>query len=110
MATDNFTGRGSVPGNLESFVIHPDGRVEEVRPANGKDFQAEEVNRMVGGHFQLMWLKRRRYMAINEDGKGEKLPLNPTATGYLFDETEMPLVPGEYVVGAVLVCPQRLMP
>lgn len=61
--------------------IKTDGTEEEVTPSNGKDFNLEELQKMVGGYIQLVSTRPPvREMYINEEGLNDNLPLNDKAT------------------------------
>lgn len=61
--------------------IKTDGTEEEVTPRNGKDFQLEELQKMVGGYIQLVSTAPPvRQMYVNEEGLPSNLPFNDKAT------------------------------
>ncbi len=102
-------------------ILYPDGRYEEVKPANGTDFKLDELRRIVGGHIEIIPTKDQHIMALNEEGKLLGLPRNEQA-GLLVDLmtpekiAEMKQLYGDsliiagdpdepdYIAGTVLVC------
>lgn len=84
-------------------VIHPDGREETVEPKNGTNFSLEELQGVVGGYIEILPLdsEDKTIMVLNEEGKLTGLELNPKAT---FLTRDIGLMPGDVIVGPVLVC------
>lgn len=71
-----------------------------VAPLNGSDFSLEEMQKIVGGHIEIVQTKYDDHiMVINEEGKLEAEPVvNRMATKlYKFNEHDV-------IVGDVLVC------
>ena len=60
-------------------ILYPDGTSQEVQPANGTDFQLDELRRVVGGHIEIIPCRDGRIMVLNEEGKLEGLPRNDQA-------------------------------
>lgn len=85
-------------------LIKPDGTRTPVSPAKGEVFKLQELQEMVGGYIQLVFWGEM-IAVINEDGKSMGLPPNPTATmlGAGF------LLPGDYVVGDVVLAPRDMI-
>ena len=112
---DSFEDAASGSGKVEARTPHPDfwvpsviksdGTVFAIKPRNGTDFGAQELNAIVNGHFELIPLERQRYMVLNEDGKGIGLPVNDKATAILHNESQAQA--DDYVVGDVLICFQN---
>lgn len=50
-------------------VIPTAGEHYEVQPKNGKFFELEELQKIVGGYIEIIYLKKGLLMVINEDGK-----------------------------------------
>jgi hypothetical protein len=67
-----------------SYILHVDGRAEEVTPTNGKSFSVEELQKHVGGYAENIPLVGRTpnvfNVLANEDGQRKNLPLNPIAS------------------------------
>ena len=72
-----------------------------MRPANGAYFTLEEMQAIVGGYVEQVWLDGNTTMFLNEEGKLEGLPLNIEATKVFRSHH-----PGtdDFIVGNVLVC------
>ena len=83
-------------------LIKQDGNIEQVRPANGRDFTLEELQAFCGGYVQEVSLRDGRVMWCNEDGKVYGLELNERATAIAEDAGA--LLVGDYVVGDVVIC------
>lgn len=61
-------------------ILYPDGRTEEIQPQNNRDFKLEELQKIVGGHIEILPLRDGRIMVINEEGKLLDLSRNEQAT------------------------------
>lgn len=82
-------------------IIKTDGTSVEVQPANGRDFTLEEMQAIVGGDIELVYLNDTEIMVVNEEGKIDDLDDNHAATLILeenYPDTD------DYIVGDVLVC------
>ena len=66
----------------------------EVTPKNGKYFTLEEMQAVVGGYIEIVYLKDK-LMIVNEEGRLNRLPLNYLATK---------MYGKDFIVGDVLVC------
>ena len=82
-------------------IIKTDGTRQEVRPANGAHFTLEEMQTIVEGYVEQVWLDENTTMFLNEEGKLEGLPFNIEATKVFLSHH-----PGtnDFIVGNVLVC------
>lgn len=81
-------------------IIKTNGDEIEVAPKNGKDFKLEELNEIVDGYIEIVWLPNDEIMVVNEDGKLRKLPVNQKATEIYFNAFNYP----DIIVGDVLLC------
>lgn len=78
-------------------IIKTDGNIKYVKPKNNKDFSLEELQKIIGGHIQIVKTKRGKLMVINEEGKLLRLQKNRKATDlYEYGGTDI-------IVGDVLV-------
>lgn len=90
-----------------SKIYRTNGTTEDVSPKNGTDFTLEELQDIVGGMIQLVYLGGRDVMVIDEEGKvnepQKKLNKNATliARKYLFD--------GDFIAGDALVCDTEMV-
>jgi len=65
---------------MMATILYPDGRHEEVEPANGTDFKLDELRHIVGGNIEIVPLKDGRIMVCNEESKLLDRPRNDQAT------------------------------
>lgn len=77
---------------------------QSVQPANGTDFTLEEMQAIVGGDIELVFLNETEIMVVNEEGKINDLAYNSAATRILIENH--PSV-SDYIVGDVLVCDNK---
>jgi hypothetical protein len=61
-------------------ILYPDGRSEDVTPANGRYFNLQEMQKIVGGSIEHCALKDGRIMTLNQNGLELELPRNEQAT------------------------------
>ena len=87
-------------------IYKTDGSVTDVQQAKGKYFSLEELQKIVGGYIEIIYLGQTGLvMVMNEEGKLDGLPINELASeiaqGYIqrYDK----------IVGDVLVCSQKLI-
>lgn len=81
-------------------LIKTDGTLIEVTPKNGKDFQCDELQEFVQGHFELVNLEYK-FMVVNEDGLHLGLDVNHVASLItILSKSVRDMV----IVGDVLLC------
>jgi len=88
-----------------AIIIKADGNQTNVEPENGTDFSTQEINTIVGGHFEVVYLhgsKETLLMLINEEGKLKNLPINKKATVLFMRSSGVP----DTIHGDVLICHQ----
>jgi hypothetical protein len=94
----------SNPSTLTATLIKTDGTRKPMAPANGKHFDLKELQQAVGGYIEIRYWGEM-VAVMNEDGKMQGLPVNPTATllgrGFLHN--------GDEVVGDIVLTPAELM-
>ncbi len=78
-----------------ALLIQADGTTQEVQP-QGKHFTLQDLQRLVGGYIEFIHLADERWLAVDEDGKPNRLPINVQATA-------LAALPGEYIVGTAVV-------
>lgn len=81
-------------------IYKEDGTQKEVEPQNGKYFTLRELQEIVGGLIEMVYLKNKRVMVVNEEGKILGLDLNVEATEIVSTEIGM----FDIIVGTALVC------
>lgn len=85
-----------------AYIIYTDGREEQVTPANGKTFDLEELQNIVGGYIQIIEMGNDTFMVVDEDGKFKGYERNAKATAMY---RKLPyIIPGDCIVGNVLIC------
>ena len=81
-------------------IIKTNGEHVEVSPRNGNDFKLEELQAIVDGYIEVVWLPDDKIMVVNEEGKLMNLPLNDEATEIYRKEFGY----NDMIVGDVLIC------
>lgn len=82
-------------------IIKANGDVVTTKPKNGKDFQLQELQEIIGGYIEIINLDAtNRLMVMDEEGKLKSKPYNDMATTIMRNETLLL----DVVVGDVLVC------
>lgn len=81
-----------------------DGTILEVVPANGTDFQLDELQKMVGGYIEIVSAGKGKIMVLDDEGKLKGKPVNDVAT-------MMFMQAGYYdtIVGDALVCDSEMV-
>lgn len=80
-------------------IYRANGDVEIVEPKNGRDFQLEELQGIVGGYIECLNLSVGRLLICNEEGKLKGLDFNERATDLVRKNGY-----NDYIVGDVLLC------
>ena len=83
-------------------IIKANGEIIDVIPKNGVDFQLEEMQEVVGGWIEIVYLDNGSMMVVNEEGKLKQLPYNRLATQMV--ESGCRYLSGDWIAGDVLVC------
>lgn len=81
-------------------IYKSNGEIVDIEPKNGKDFQLEELNKIVGGYIELVTLPNDEFMVVNEEGKIRELPVNDNAT----EIYQRKIGCWDYIVGDCLIC------
>ena len=81
-------------------ILFGDGRTKEVEPLNKKYFTLEELQKIVGGIIEIIYLNNNLIMVIDEEGKIKNKGENDNAT--LVAQRQLGGM--DYVVGDALVC------
>ena len=81
-------------------IIKTNGERVETSPKNGKDFKLEELQEIVNGWIEIVWLPNDMVLIVNEDGKPLDLPINQEATKIYQDAFGF----NDVIVGDALLC------
>lgn len=81
--------------------IKATGESVEVQPENGKSFTLGELQRMVGGYIEPVYLNDGDIMWVNEEGRLQGLPLNREGCDIMRRRSR--LDPANIIVGDVVV-------
>lgn len=82
-------------------ILFGDGSTKEVEPLNKTDFQLEELQKIVGGYIEIIYLGKGLVMVIDEEGKLKNKLINSNATLIALKQ-----VGNDFIVGDALVCKQ----
>ena len=66
--------------STEAFLYREDGSIDIVRPSNGKDFELDELQKLIGGTVELKPYMKRWFAVFDEEGTLKRLPLNESAS------------------------------
>ena len=84
----------------QAFIYQANGEIIPVTPKNNVSFTLKEMQDIVGGYIEIVYLKDGRIMVLNEEGKLNDLNPNSEATK---------LYTHDYIVGDVLVTPKNFV-
>ena len=87
-------------------VYFPDGRTKQVEPANGRDFQLEEIKSALEfgptDYIEIVWLHSTKHLlVIDEEGKLKDLQGNVAATALWYGSEG---IQNDFIVGPALYC------
>lgn len=89
---------------MKAEIIKTSGERISVKPENGTDFELHEMQTIVGGWIEVVYLRDGRIMVVNEEGKVNRLEPNIVATNLLLAQGGW-----DMVVGDVLVCDASML-
>ena len=88
---------------IKGTVYKSNGKIED-KSFSKKNITLKDMQEVVGGNIEFLYLKDNLVMVVNEDGKMIGLPYNPKAT-LLVQENNI----NDIIVGDVLVVNQKLI-
>ncbi|MFA5934943.1 MAG: DUF3846 domain-containing protein [Candidatus Paceibacterota bacterium] len=71
-----------------------------VEPKNGIDFKLEEIQEIIGGYMECVYLPNKLIMVVDEEGKIKNKPVNYAATAIF----QAKYGNSDIIVGDVLLC------
>ena len=78
---------------MKDLLIKPDGVIEEVDTPDNRAYTLKEMQKIVGGYVQLVYLSKGRVMMVDEEGLYKNYKYNEKASK----------MAGQSIVGTVLV-------
>ena len=81
-------------------IIYTDKEAEDYTPKNGRTFELEEMQEIVGGYVEPIRLNDGRMIIVDEDGKSKGKAVNIPATNILRRDHYTT----DYIVGTAIVC------
>ena len=81
-------------------IIYTDKEAEDYTPKNGKTFELDELQGIVGGWIEIVRLKDGRIIVIDEEGKSKDKAVNIPATNIMRRDHYTT----DYIVGTAIVC------
>lgn len=86
-------------------IIYTDKEAEDYTPKNGKTFELDELQGIVGGYIEIIHLKDGRIMIADEEGKLNNKAVNIPATNILRRDH----FTTDYIVGVAIVCDSNMV-
>lgn len=83
---------------IKAKLYKTDGTILEVVPANGTDFQLDELQAMVGGYIEIVSAGKGKIMIIDDDGKLKGKPVNNAATMIFMQAGYCDIIAGDALV------------
>ncbi len=87
----------------QAFIYKTNGEIIPIMPKQSNEFTLEELQQIVDGHIEIVYLCDSRIMVLNEEGKLNGFEYNEQATK-LFNSSN-----GDYIVGDVIVMPSKYL-
>lgn len=85
----------------ENFIVKTDGSKHVITPKNGKNFELEELQEIVGGYIQAIRLSESQSMIVNENGKLYNLEHNAEAS--VIAHSYRAIFDNDFIVGDVAI-------
>lgn len=85
----------------ENFIVKTDGSKHIITPKNGKMFELEELQEIVGGYIQAIRLSESQSMIVNENGKLYNLEHNAEAS--VIAHSYRAIFDNDFIVGDVAI-------
>lgn len=107
--------RAMLPAEGAAMLLGVDGSIQEIRPANGKSFELEQMYEALGCQFvDCHHPQRGQYQdyitVFDDEGKDYGRPINPLATAIWYETYPLDhFSPVDVVAGPVLLMKSRLM-
>lgn len=92
----------------QAYHITTAGEVNAISPANGKDFQLEEVQKIVGGYIEVVQITPDVIAIVDEEGKIKRKEPNPLAT--IIVNSAGGIWRNDYIAGEMIICPAQMLP
>lgn len=90
----------------KAYYLSDEGDVSVIEPANGTDFQLDEVQPLVDGYIEVISLNDKQIMILNDEGKFTK-PRNQLATDIAWHNGA--IHSRDYICGNAIICPQEML-
>ena len=90
----------------KAYHITVAGKIEEIRPANGEDFELKEVQSRVEGYIEVVRINDEQILIVNEEGKFGR-PYNPIASAIA--QLNGAIASRDYICGNVVLCPSSML-
>ena len=81
-------------------IVYPDKDSEDYTPKNGRTFELEEMQKLVGGYIEIIRLNDERVIIFDSQGKALNKAVNIPATNILRRDHSTT----QYIVGTAIVC------
>lgn len=78
-------------------IIKVNGAIIDIEPKNGKDFSLKELQSIVGGYIDIVYLKSGNILVVNDEGAINGSCINLRASK----------IYGSYLFGDVLYCKSK---
>lgn len=82
------------------LIYRSSDQVERIAPKNGKYYQLDELQEIVGGNIEIISGRDGKMIVVDEEGKLKRKDLNERATQWY----HVNVYRGDYIVGDALLC------
>ena len=91
----------------KAYQITTEGDIIEIAPKDGKEFHLTEIQELVDGLIEIVYLNNYQIMVVNEEGKVTKR-YNVYAS--VIADRHHALMEGDYICGNAVICPSQMVP
>ncbi len=93
--------------SIVATTIRPDGEVDSISLLEEETTGFLQLQELVGGYIETVFLPGERCMVINENGKDVPHMINNTATAIAHEAQA--IMPSDYIAGVAVILPVEVL-
>lgn len=91
----------------KAYHITSEGEIIEISPSDREAFRLSELQSLVEGYIEIVYLNDKQIMVVNENGKFDK-GYNDFATSIC--NLHQAIGRGDFICGNAVICPTEMVP